>query len=685
MLGRALATLLVLVGTAVLSGAQSGVWIRRADLPTPRTGLSTCVVDGKIYAMGGVKPTHTSLYFTVEMYDPATDTWTPKADMPTARSEMATCAIDGRIYAAAGIQQTGSGITYTPHSLEVYDPATDTWTKKADMPSNGGGICTAEAVDGKMLVFSAWGKPAALGLGPSYASVDVYDPATDTWSHEAELPTDTADIVASLVDGKVYTFFSETPALTPRGLLQVYDPIAGTWTRRADMPRPRYDFDASVVDGKIYAIGGYRSEYGYPVYPTVEVYDPATDSWTRGIDMPEPRGELSTSVVDGRIYAIGGVLQPNRDYISAFPAPSAVYMYDPGRPELIDRATLEYSVLANQATPVSLEVALKGPSADGTFPPLQLDLSPLGVTEPVPFSHQGQGRYVAEPVLNPATNGRFQLPVWLAVPGADPEVLYGLMLTVVPPADLALFADGSAAGWQWRTSGQVALDSAAAVVFQGAKALAVQAKTGFWEISCRTAAPVNRYGYTALRLALHPGDATGKLLSVKANANPDWNLLARIDLTNKARQVVDIPLDSLLQADEPLIKVAFSGNLKGSFYLDEVEFVAATPPPPVTAVLEEYTASLPRAFDLAQNYPNPFNSETVITFELPQSGEVELAVFNLAGQQVALLAQGRRDAGAYVLRWDGRDEDGHDLASGVYLYELRAGERRESRKLVLLR
>ena len=101
---------------------------------------------------------------------------------------------------------------------------------------------------------------------------------------------------------------------------------------------------------------------------------------------------------------------------------------------------------------------------------------------------------------------------------------------------------------------------------------------------------------------------------------------------------------------------------------------------------EEQTTALPAAFSLAQNYPNPFNSETVITFELPEQGEVELAVYNLAGQRAATLAEGRREAGAYAVRWDGRDDPEHELASGVFLYRLQAGPRQvETRKLLLLR
>ncbi len=75
--------------------------------------------------------------------------------------------------------------------------------------------------------------------------------------------------------------------------------------------------------------------------------------------------------------------------------------------------------------------------------------------------------------------------------------------------------------------------------------------------------------------------------------------------------------------------------------------------------------------------------------ELDEAGtayeEIDLAVYNLTGQKFATLAQGLREAGTYTLRWDGRDDDGRDLATGVYLYRLKAGERVETRKLLLLR
>ena len=105
---------------------------------------------------------------------------------------------------------------------------------------------------------------------------------------------------------------------------------------------------------------------------------------------------------------------------------------------------------------------------------------------------------------------------------------------------------------------------------------------------------------------------------------------------------------------------------------------------PNTAILEHFTEGTPDAFALDQNFPNPFNSGTVIRFTLPQNQDIELSVYNLAGQKVATLVQGQRAAGSYAIHWDGRDDQERALASGLYLYRLRAGEQTSTRKLLLL-
>jgi DNA-binding beta-propeller fold protein YncE len=104
-----------------------------------------------------------------------------------------------------------------------------------------------------------------------------------------------------------------------------------------------------------------------------------------------------------------------------------------------------------------------------------------------------------------------------------------------------------------------------------------------------------------------------------------------------------------------------------------------------TAVLEDRSEAVPDQLALQQNYPNPFNSGTVIEFALPRAHEVDLRLYNLAGQEVLQLATGARETGLYSLLWDGTDAQGQLLASGVYLYRLEIGDRTLTRSLLLLR
>jgi hypothetical protein len=106
----------------------------------------------------------------------------------------------------------------------------------------------------------------------------------------------------------------------------------------------------------------------------------------------------------------------------------------------------------------------------------------------------------------------------------------------------------------------------------------------------------------------------------------------------------------------------------------------------VTGVEEpERSESLPRGFALEQNYPNPFNPGTTISYHLTQDGHVEMAVFNLLGQRVRVLADGFRQAGNYEVSWDGSDDFGHQVSSGIYLCRMKAGEFTQVKKMVLLR
>ena len=104
-----------------------------------------------------------------------------------------------------------------------------------------------------------------------------------------------------------------------------------------------------------------------------------------------------------------------------------------------------------------------------------------------------------------------------------------------------------------------------------------------------------------------------------------------------------------------------------------------------TEVGEGTEENLPGSFGLSQNYPNPFNPTTEIRYSLPSRGHVNLSVYNILGQRVATLVDKEQPAGVYRVQWDGCDDNGQTLATGIYLYQIRTGANIESKKMLLLK
>lgn len=105
-----------------------------------------------------------------------------------------------------------------------------------------------------------------------------------------------------------------------------------------------------------------------------------------------------------------------------------------------------------------------------------------------------------------------------------------------------------------------------------------------------------------------------------------------------------------------------------------------------TGVAErDNNSTMPSGFTLEQNFPNPFNPETQIAFQLHRDGFVELKVYTLLGKEVRTLISAPMSAGSHRVEWNGRDEHGNSLASGIYLYRLKAGGVAQMKRMALVR
>ncbi len=117
-----------------------------------------------------------------------------------------------------------------------------------------------------------------------------------------------------------------------------------------------------------------------------------------------------------------------------------------------------------------------------------------------------------------------------------------------------------------------------------------------------------------------------------------------------------------------------------TFFFDDIRLVSGES----TAVIFD-AQQTPVSFALEANYPNPFNSSTVITYQMAASAQVQIAVYNIAGQKVRTLVDAARDAGRHTLVWDGLDEAGQSAASGQYFYRMLTSDFFAAGKMMLLR
>ncbi|MCP4703926.1 MAG: hypothetical protein GY865_04895 [candidate division Zixibacteria bacterium] len=299
---RKVLCLLICIGLFSCSGtvlAQSGYWFDRTDMPTARQEILPGELDGKIYVIGGWLDGY-NITDIVEVYDPATNSWSSAASLPTNRHHCAAVAVDGILYVIGGYTNTtAGGWIPTPITL-AYDSDTDTWTQRASM-NVARGEHSAIAYNGKIYVTGG-----NIVLGAVTPIVEVYDPATDTWTQLANMITPRHHHASAVVDdtliyvvGGRQGYFG---AYTMIGAVEAYAPASDTWYSITTMPKPRGGLSAAGIDGKLYIFGGEIPG----IFDEVEEYDPDLNIWTELTPMLIPRHGTAAAIVGDTVYIIGG-------------------------------------------------------------------------------------------------------------------------------------------------------------------------------------------------------------------------------------------------------------------------------------------------------------------------------------------------------------------------------------------
>ena len=258
-----------------------GEWKTLATMPVARQEMPTAVLNGKIYVIGGYDSDLLSTN-TVEVYNPATDSWAYAQPYPNVNNHNGAAVAAGKLYGFGGLT----------NQTFVYDPINDSWSEVAPMHSQHGNTAAVGVIDDKIYV--AGGTPDEGGL-------EVYNPATNTWTNLASMSVARNHTGGGVINGKFYVVGGRGSVEAPTAL-EVYHPQTNNWSTLAPMPTGRSGIGVAVVHDELYVFGGEVPI----VHPEVEVYNPASNSWRRVQDMLRPRHGIWASVIGNKIYIIGG-------------------------------------------------------------------------------------------------------------------------------------------------------------------------------------------------------------------------------------------------------------------------------------------------------------------------------------------------------------------------------------------
>ena len=195
--------------------------------------------------------------------------------------------MNGLLYAIAGNPGCGSPGNAIK-AVEAYDPAANTWSSKASLPS-GTWDAGVASVNGQIYV-----------IGGLTGAVYAYDPLANAWTTKAPLPLPYSGGAVGVVNGVIYVIGGTAGS---QNTVQAYNTTTDSWTTKAPLPTPRYECAGATLNGLIYVVGGYSST---GAVATVEVYNPATDAWNTVAPAPLRVWGASAAVANGELYVMGG-------------------------------------------------------------------------------------------------------------------------------------------------------------------------------------------------------------------------------------------------------------------------------------------------------------------------------------------------------------------------------------------
>jgi N-acetylneuraminic acid mutarotase len=317
-----LATLLPDGRVLAVYGKNSALRSRSDDTWTALTpfdgetagGRLIALADGQALLAGGVPSTMLNNPFSltkqVRRFDPAKNVWTKEADMPTGRAAHTMTALaDGRVLVVGGVV---SGLSprqpaTTVGQVEIYDPATKSWTATAPLAQPRFGHTATLLPDGRVLVVGGSVSKTVNSENAgseTLGSVEIYSPATGRWEFATPLTTPRSGHTATtLLDGTVLIVGGEEGGAATTAVR--YNPLTNGWTAAGSLGLKVSRFAATLLLGGDVVVTGGAGSNNAPV-ATAMRYEPLSNSWKPFDSLGTPRANHSALLVKGQVLAIGG-------------------------------------------------------------------------------------------------------------------------------------------------------------------------------------------------------------------------------------------------------------------------------------------------------------------------------------------------------------------------------------------
>jgi N-acetylneuraminic acid mutarotase len=329
--GAVLMRLLIAIFAALLLGAVSvlpavaaGTWTTTGSLNTARDlHTATLLQNGQVLVAGGesFNGTTTKTLASTELYHPSTGSWTTTGSLNVARDHFTiTLLNNGNVLAAGGYYYDPVQGPIALASAELYTPATGTWTYTGSLHTARWNHSATLLQNGEVLV--AGGESFSGTTTNTFASAELYDPATGTWTTTGSLHTARYEQTATLLtNGQVLVAGGNTGVFVGLASAELYDPATGTWKTTGSMRTVRRGHTMTLLaNGQVLVAGGADSAGTY--LASAELYDPAHGKWTATGTMNQAReSHTATLLTSGQVLVAGG-------YDSGYFA--SAELYDPG-------------------------------------------------------------------------------------------------------------------------------------------------------------------------------------------------------------------------------------------------------------------------------------------------------------------------------------------------------------------